>query len=123
MFNDFDLRQQIEDIASQFKIFECVECAEAIKKFLTERSINGKHIKLSTGSIEEPFCNIYHELLQENISVNGKHEAIAVNINNGEFVFDNIHPQGVFLKRDWLSKFYCPGQDVGEDFQITEVDF
>ncbi len=123
MFNDFELRQEIEDLASQFKIFECVECAEAIKQFLIERNISGKHIRLFTGSTEDPFSNIYHEKLKENIAVNGRHEAIAVMINNGEFIFDNIHPEGVFLKREWLSNFYFPGKDMGIDFQITEVDF
>lgn len=123
MFNDFELRQQIEDIASQFRIFECVECAEAIKQFLVERSITGKHIKLFTGSTEDPFCNIYHEGLKENISVNGKHEAILVIINNGEIIFDNIHPEGVFLRREWLNNLYFHGKMIGEDFQVTEIDF
>lgn len=122
MFNDFELRQQIEDIASQFKVFECVECAEAIKHFLIERNIKGKHIKLFTGSSEDPFSNIYHEVLKQNISVNGRHEAISVSINNGKLIFDNIHPQGV-LFREWLNNFYFPERDIGVDFQIMETDF
>lgn len=123
MFNDFELHQQIKNIASQFKIFECAECAEAIKQFLIERNINGKHINLFTGITEDPFSNIYHEERRENISVNGRHEAIAVTINDGEFIFDNIHPQGVFLRRKWLENFYFPGKDMGMDFQITEIEF
>ena len=42
MFDDFELRQQIEDIASQFGIFKCVECAEAIKQFLISNNRSGK---------------------------------------------------------------------------------
>lgn len=122
MFKDFELRQQIEDVASKFKLFECVICAKAIKQFLIEKDVSGKHIKLFTGSIEEPFCNIFHEALMKNISVNGRHEAIAVDINNGELIFDNLHPQGI-LRRDWLYNLYSPMNDMGEDFQITEVDF
>ncbi|MDX2231981.1 MAG: papain fold toxin domain-containing protein [Leptolyngbyaceae cyanobacterium bins.349] len=121
MFNDFELRQQIEDIANQFNIFECVECAEAIKRFLIGRNINGKHIELSTGSTEDPFCNIYHDEFRQNISVNGKHEAIAVTINNGEFIFDNLHPEGVFLRREWQKNFYFPGLDMNVDFQIMAL--
>lgn len=122
MFNDFELRQQIEDIASKFKLFECVECAEAIKQFLIERDIKGKHVKLFTGSTEEPFSNIYHEVLAENISINGRHEAIAVYINGEELIFDNIYSQGVF-RRTWLNNLNSPVQDIGGSFQVTEIDF
>lgn len=122
MINDLELRQRIEEIASQFKVFECVACAEAVRQFLVKQGINGKHIKLFTGSIEEPFSNIYHEVLQENISVNGRHEAIAVNINSEELIFDNAHPQGI-SRYEWLNNLYLPGMDIGINFQITEFNF
>lgn len=56
------------------------------------QNISGKSIRLFTGITKEPFCNIYHDQLQENISTNGRHEAIAVEINGQELIFDNIHP-------------------------------
>jgi hypothetical protein len=117
MFDDFELYQRIEGIASQFKVFECVECAEAIKQFLVERGIHGIHIKLSTASTEEPFCNIYHEQLRRNISVNGRHEAILVTIGNEELIFDNLHPKGILFRSEWISRFYFPGKDIGQDLQ------
>lgn len=119
---DLELRRQIASIASSFQIFECVQCADAIKSFLSEQGICGKQIKLFTGSTEEPFCNIYHEILNQNISTNGRHEAIVLEIEGKELVFDNIHPQGV-LRVDWINNLYCPIKDIGGDFQITEIDF
>ncbi|OKH56361.1 hypothetical protein NIES2101_00855 [Calothrix sp. HK-06] len=117
-----ELRRQITAIASHFPLFKCVECAVAIKIFLVELGIQGKQIKIYTGSTEEPYCNIYHEVLQENISTNGRHEAIAVCINGEEVIFDNIHPQGI-ARIDWLNNLYCPIIDIGGDFIITEIDF
>jgi hypothetical protein len=122
MLNDLELRREIEEIASQFKLFECIACAEAVKQFLVEQGIHGKHIKLFTGSTEEPFSNIYHEVLQENILVNGRPEAIAVNVNNEELIFDNIHPHGI-SRDEWLDNLYSPVTDMGINFQITELDF
>ncbi|MEC4819252.1 MAG: papain fold toxin domain-containing protein [Scytonema sp. PMC 1069.18] len=121
MYN-LELRSQITSIASSFQIFECVQCAEAIKRFLSKQGIRGKQIKLFTGSTEDPFCNIYHEIQDQNISTNGRHEAIALEIEGTELVFDNIHPQGV-LRLDWINNLYCPIKDIGGDFQITEIDF
>ena len=88
-----------------------------------ENNRSGKHIKLFTGDTKKPFCNIYHEKLKQNISVNGRHEAISVMINNGEFIFDNVHPQGVFPAAEWIYNFHFPGQDIGLSFQITEESF
>jgi hypothetical protein len=79
-------------------------------------------IQLSTGSVRKPYSNIYHEDLEENISQNGRHEAIAVVIDGEEVIFDNIHPQGI-ARQAWLSKLYSPIKDLGRDFQVTESDF
>lgn len=120
--NDSELHQQIAAIANQFHLFECAECATAIQQFLITQSIPGKTISLFTGSTKEPFCNIYHERLQENISTNGRHQAIAVEINGQELIFDNIHPAGI-SRVEWMNNLYCPIQDLGADFQIAETEF
>lgn len=116
------LRQQITAIANRFHLFECVECAAAIQQFLVAQNISGKSIRLFTGNTKEPFCNIYHERLQENISTNGRHEAVAVEIDGQELIFDNIHPNGI-SRVDWINNLYCPIQDLGATFQITETEF
>jgi len=48
-----ELHQQISEIASRFQIFQCQQCAAAIKQFLIEQEIPGKQIKLYTGSATE----------------------------------------------------------------------
>jgi Papain fold toxin 2 len=116
------LRTQLSELASQFRLFECIPCAQALQEFLMQRGISGKRIKLYSGSSEDPFCNIYHEILQESISTNGKHEAIAVVIEREELIFDNLHPQGV-IRAQWIQNFYCAMLDLGEAFQVTESEF
>jgi hypothetical protein len=76
----------------QKPIFECVECAASIRYFLVQQNLSGRQISLSTGTTERPFCHIYHDGLGRNISLNGRHEAIAVTIEGQELVFDNVHP-------------------------------
>ncbi|MFM6104914.1 MAG: papain fold toxin domain-containing protein [Sphaerospermopsis kisseleviana] len=117
-----DIRSQLTDIAEQFHIFECTACADALRQFLIEEKIPGKEINLFTGSTEDPFCNIYHEILQQNISINGRHYAIAVEIDGQELIFDNIHPEGI-SRVNWINNFYCVIQDLGGEFQITETEF
>jgi len=118
----FSRRQEITTIAEGFPIFSCFDCAEAIRRFLIQCQISGKQIFLSTGSTQKPFCNIYCDRLQQNISINGRHTAIGVVINGEELIFDNIHPQGISRVK-WMDSFYSPIQDLGQDFQVTETDF
>ncbi len=117
-----NLQKQLSAIAQQFQIFECVPCAIALRLFLIAQNISGKQISLFTGSTEDPFCNIYHERLQQNISINGRHEAIAVLVDEQELIFDNIHPEGI-SRVDWINNFYCSAQDLGGNFQVTETEF
>lgn len=119
---DHDFIEQIKTIAKQYQMFECVACAIALRKFLISQGMEGKHISLFTGSTEDPFCNIYHESLQQNISINGRHEATAIQINGQEIIFDNIHPNGI-SRVEWQSNLYCVMQDLGKDFQILETEF
>ncbi|MBE9036694.1 papain fold toxin domain-containing protein [aff. Roholtiella sp. LEGE 12411] len=109
------LHSQLSAIAEQFPIFECVPCAIALRQFLIDQNISGKQVSLFTGSTEDPFCNIYHERLQQNISINGRHEAIAVEIDGQEL-------KGI-SRVDWINNLYCPAQDLGGNFQITETEF
>ena len=119
---DASIRERIAAIASQFHLYECSECANAIQQFLTSQNIRGKSITIFTGSTREPFCNIYHDQLQENISTNGRHQAIAVEWEGQELIFDNIHPTGI-SRVEWIANLYSPIQDFGTDFQVTETTF
>lgn len=119
---DDELRQQISEIASKFKLFECNTCALSIQWFLIQRGISGKKVKIYTGSAKGKYGNIYHDDLGQNIATNGRHEAIAVQINGEELIFDNIHNEGI-PKQEWLGKFYCLAMDLGGEFEITEIEF
>ncbi|WP_414529914.1 papain fold toxin domain-containing protein [Nodularia chucula] len=113
---------QLSAIAKKFQIFESVACAIAMRQFLVTKNIAGKQISLYTGSTEDPFCNIYDEKLQQNISINGRHEAISVEIDGEELIFHNINPEGI-SRVDWMNNLYCPVLDLGGNFQITETEF
>ena len=117
-----EIRQQIITIASRFKMFECVECAQTVKRFLIEREISGKQIKLYTGSTEGYYGNIYHDGIQAVISTNGRHEGILIELDRQEIVFDNIDNQGVPTEL-CLENLYSPILDIGEEFQVIEIDF
>ncbi len=119
---DGEIRQAITAIAENFPIFSCFDCADAIRNFLSDRGIQGKQLLLSTGTAQKPFCNIYCDHLQQTISVNGNHTAIAILMNGQELIFDNIHPQGV-PRVEWIKAFHSPIQDLGQDFQLTETEF
>jgi hypothetical protein len=119
---DDELRQQISEIASKFKLFECKTCALSIQDFLIHRGISGKKVKIYTGSAKGKYGNIYHDDLGQNIATNGRHEAIAVQINGEELIFDNIHNQGI-SKQEWLGKFYCLAIELGGQFEIAEIEF
>jgi len=117
-----EISQQITILASRFKMFECVECAQTVRKFLIERKIPGKQIKLYTGSTEGYYGNIYHDGIEAVISTNGRHEGILIALDGQEIIFDNIDNQGV-IKELWLQNLYSPILDIGEEFKIIEIDF
>jgi Papain fold toxin 2 len=82
--------QQVNKIANNFGIFDCIPCARAIKEFLVEQGVRGKHIKLDTGSQDPLYGRIYDDSINELIATTGHHEGIAVEINKQEIVFYNI---------------------------------
>lgn len=117
-----ELRQQVRQIANRFNLFECVDCAEAIKEFLIQRRIAGKQIKLYTGRAKGKYGNIYHDGLQRNIATNGRHEGIVIEIAGEEIVFDNIHHEGI-AREAWMENLYCLAMDLGSGFEITLIEF
>ncbi|NJR52598.1 MAG: hypothetical protein HC780_26530 [Leptolyngbyaceae cyanobacterium CSU_1_3] len=117
-----ELCQQLKQIASNFSMFEYVSCASAIQLHLVARGIRGKQVMLCTGSARGKYGNIYHDGLQRNISTNGRHVAIAVEVGGQEMMFDNIHSAGI-LRQAWASSFYCLVIELGGCFEVNEVEF
>jgi len=114
--------QQVIRIASGFGIFDCIPCARAIKEFLVDQKIPGKHIKLDTGSQDPLYGRIYDDSVGELIATTGHHEGVIIKIDGQEIVFDNIHPPGI-LRSVWMQNLYSPIQEVGRKFQVTESSF
>ncbi|MBD2770596.1 hypothetical protein ICL16_00260 [Iningainema sp. BLCCT55] len=116
--------QQVRAIASKYKNFECVECTIAIKDYLISQKLNGKQIKLYTGSGIGRDSYIYDDSVPSDaISINGRHQAISIYNNEVEIIFDNHHPDGI-PKTQWMANLQFHGKIYyGREFQITEEYF
>ncbi|MCL1467641.1 papain fold toxin domain-containing protein [Argonema galeatum] len=114
--------QEVVRIASGFGIFDCIPCARVIKEFLVEQGVQGKHIKLDTGSQDPLYGRIYDDSVGELIATTGHHEGVVVEIEGEEIVVDNIHPEGI-PRSVWMQNLYSPILEVGREFQVTEKMF
>lgn len=57
------------------------------------------------------------------ISINGRHEGIAIIIEGQEIVFDNHHHNGI-VRGEWMSNILFYGLVyTGQSFEITEQEF
>ncbi|MBW4471769.1 MAG: hypothetical protein KME45_15360 [Stenomitos rutilans HA7619-LM2] len=57
------------------------------------------------------------------IAKNGRHEGIAVTIEDTEIVFDNHHPRGI-PRKTWLANLQFHNKAFsGQPFQVTETTF
>lgn len=108
--------------ASRYGIFDCISCAQEIKQFLVAQGVNGKQIKLDTGSQDPHYGRIYDDSIGELIATTGHHEGIAIEVDGIETVFDNIHHQGI-PRYIWIQNFYSPFLESGQEFEITEILF
>jgi Papain fold toxin 2 len=117
------LRQQIQQTASHYQVFQCVECANAIQTYLIEQKVSGKRIRLDLGFRDMPWSVIYDLKRAQQISTTGCHECIAVFINNEEIVFDNIDHAGV-ARIKWFQNFTSPTIELGRgNFLVLEEFF
>lgn len=66
----------------------------AIKAYLKEQQVKGRHIKLQTLSPDGLMGIIYDDGTNQQIATNGYHEGIVIEIGGAEKVFDNLYPQG-----------------------------
>lgn len=118
-----DIRQEIAKIASLYGVFQCVECSQAIKEFLTIRKVHGKQIKLDLGRQDLPWSVIYDLRRGQQVATNGYHIGISIIVDEEEIVFDNIDRSGV-TRQEWLENLTSPTLELGMGtFQIIEEDF
>ncbi|MEG4424550.1 MULTISPECIES: papain fold toxin domain-containing protein [unclassified Microcoleus] len=118
-----EIREDIAKIASRYGVFQCVECSQAIKEFLTIRNLNGKQIKLDLERQDLPWSVIYDLRRQQQIATNGYHQGISITIDEQEIVFDNIDCSGV-NRQEWLQNLTSPTLELGMgSFKIIEEEF
>ena len=104
---------EIARISSGYTVYQCVECAQAIKKWLKENEVSGTHLQLSaTGRLKFIVSNRWKGG-QESIAQTGIHQEIET---QGK-VFDNLAPTGL-ERANWLSDFDCASGDI----EITEIE-
>jgi Papain fold toxin 2 len=118
-----EIREDIDKIASSYGVFQCVECSQAIKEFLTIRNLHGKQIKLDLEKQDLPWSVIYDLRGQQQIATNGYHQGISITIDEQEIVFDNIDCSGV-TRQEWLQNLTSPTLELGMgSFKIIEEEF
>ena len=114
---------QLQAIAQEYENFQCIECAQAIQDYLVAQGIRGKRIKLYTGLASKWDENIYDDIIEDVISVNGRHEGVSITNNGIEIVYDNIHPNGL-LRDEWIANLQFDSKvRLGGQFQVTEEEF
>ena len=107
-----EILKEVEQIASNYGVFQCVECANAIQGYLISQGVLGKRITLNLGFRDLPWSVIYDLKQNQQIATNGLHEGIIVWIDGEEIVFDNIDNSGVG-KVEWLSNLTSPTIELG----------
>lgn len=117
------IREDIAKISSQYGVFQCVECSQAIREFLRARNIHGKEIKLDLGRQDLPWSVIYDLRRKQQIATNGYHQGISIIIDEQEIIFDNIDWSGV-TRQEWLQNLTSPTLELGMgSFNIIESEF
>ncbi|TCI93553.1 papain fold toxin domain-containing protein [Tenacibaculum sp. M341] len=94
-------------IASNFKIFECVQCANKIVSSLKRSGISGEILEINVKSGPGVIgAQVGEDFVQ--VATNGVHKAVHVD----GLVFDNLFPNGIPLEL-WKKSFeFFPGAKV-----------
>jgi Papain fold toxin 2 len=105
--------QEIAKIASDYTVFQCVECAEAIKIWLKKNKIDGIHLQITAiGRIKFIVSRRWRNA-EESIAQTGIHQGIET---YGK-VFDNLSLDGLD-RADWIADFDC----ASGEFEVLELE-
>jgi Papain fold toxin 2 len=100
----------IAKIVERFEILQCVECAEAILKWIRDNDVEGVILKLRTRYRDEDFIvsrRLEAQGIEESVTANGTHYGIEVRRR----VFDNLSTVGMD-RADWINDFSCPSEQL-----------
>lgn len=103
---------EVGKIVSQFDIYQCYNCAIAVRQWLRDNGIEGQIIELKTFYRDEDYIISDRIGGDESISNNGKHYGVRVR----RLVFDNLSIEGM-AEADWIGDFHCPS----DEFTIAEL--
>ncbi|PSB05265.1 papain fold toxin domain-containing protein [Merismopedia glauca] len=108
-----EIYKQVTKIVSGFGIFQCAECAEAVKIWLRQNRINYTHLKLTIIGRGNFILSERWDGSKNSITQNGTHYGVEV---CGK-VFDNLSATGL-SRKDWINDFTCPSGR----FNIEEIE-
>ncbi|NEQ49270.1 MAG: hypothetical protein F6K11_03930 [Leptolyngbya sp. SIO3F4] len=105
--------EKIAAISANYTVFQCVECANAIKKWLKDNNIGGIHLQIvAVGRIKFIVSQRWNSGISS-IAQTGIHQGIET---YGK-VFDNLGAEG--LNRDqWVDDFDC----ASGEFEVIELE-
>ncbi|MEL6555379.1 MAG: papain fold toxin domain-containing protein [Cyanobacteria bacterium J06621_11] len=108
--------KKLGQIAVQFPLLHCEECAATLRQWLIQRKIPGKLWRVSTCYDTEDFI-LSHRLEQqecfESITENGTHYGIEV----FGIVFDNLSERGL-SPENWANDF----SSLSNEFEIEVIE-
>ena len=105
--------EAIASISTNYTVFQCVECAAAIKQWLKANDIHGIHLQIvAVGRIKFIVSQRWNGGA-DSIAQTGIHQGVET---HGK-VFDNLSPNG--LERDqWIADFDC----ASGEFEVIELE-
>ncbi|EKU98364.1 hypothetical protein Lepto7375DRAFT_7647 [Leptolyngbya sp. PCC 7375] len=108
-----ELFEAISTISANYTVFQCVECAAAIKQWLKANNVSGIHLQIvAVGRIKFIVSQRWHDGI-DSIAQTGIHQGIET---YGK-VFDNLGAEG--LDRDqWVADFDC----ASGEFEVIELE-
>ncbi|MEL6490531.1 MAG: papain fold toxin domain-containing protein [Cyanobacteria bacterium J06621_3] len=105
------------EIAVNYPLLECSECAIAIMQWLNSRGLSGTILLIRTRNWRRPFITSERYGFNESITINGKHYGVEVM----GAVFDNLSREGL-PRSAWISDFSCPtGQVIVEEISLSDL--
>ena len=108
-----EIFQEVARIGGKYTVFQCFECADAIKAWLKRNRIQGVHLQLSAIGRTKFIVSQRWKGGSESIAQTGVHQGIEVYGS----VFDNLSSDG-FDRDDWVADFDC----ASGEFEIVELD-
>ncbi len=97
------LLQKLPKITKKYGLFKCVQCADEMVNLLKSEGVKGTLLEIRTIGSKGMAGNIWSDVMQTNISTNGRHQAVQV----GNMVFDNVHKKGIEYNK-WIKDFFSP---------------